>query len=238
MLTNAYYYNLYRPYIMSRRDDNNITQRRSRIADITPQDKIDMGMIFVLNKSLKTEIVRHAQNVSGGVTNFKSSVQALLRNMGGFGLNAMYSGYDSALRLLEDDIIDVIDAYNIGTGFLMRQQQSDTLRNYSYGLREKIYQGRDRLSMLGIYMENEYETLLFDPAVLRDLSETEIHIAINLNMPVFHSMHNSAIEILVEPLVVHMGFKGLSYHYNYQIGRMVEDGFGIIESGMIIDRVV
>ena len=238
MLTNAYYYNLYRPYILGNRDNDNITKKRSRIAEITAQDKLDRGMIFVLNKSLKAEIVQHARNVSGGVTNFKSSVAALLRDMGGFSLNAMYSGYDSAMLLVEEDLISVTDAYNIGTAFLCRQQQSNALRNYSYTLQEKMYQGQDRLKMLGISFENEAEKLLFDPTVLHELSEVEIHIALGSNIPVFHSVHQSTAEILIEPLAVHMGFKGLSYHYNYQIGRMVEDGFGIIESGMVVDRVI
>jgi len=238
MLTNAYYYKLYRPYILGSRDKNDVTHRRAKIAEATPQARMDRGMVFVLNKSLKSEIVRYARSVSQGVTQFKTTVHSLSKDMGNFGLNAMYNGYDSALQLVEDGLYAVAEAYNTSTGFLERQQQSESLRSYSHALRDKMEQGRDLLGMLGVSFGVDDDSMVFDPSVLQELSQIELHVAIGSNLQVFHSLHQSATEVLVEPLSVHMGFKGLSYHYNYQLGRMVEDGFGIIESGMIIDRVV
>ena len=44
--------------------------------------------------------------------------------------------------------------------------------------------------------------------------------------------------MLSEPLIEHMHFRGLSYHYNYQLGRMETEGFNLIESGMLVDRFV
>jgi hypothetical protein len=35
-----------------------------------------------------------------------------------------------------------------------------------------------------------------------------------------------------------MRFKGLGYHYNYKMGAMETDGFGILETGMLIDKAV
>ena len=238
MLTNAYYYKLYRPYIFGSRERNDVVQRRSRIAATTPQDKIEQGMIIVLNKSLKDEIVSHARNVSHGVTYFKSSVRMAIANMGSFGLNAMYNGYDSAVRMVEEDLENMAAAYNTGTAYLQRQQQSADLRSFSQALRDRIYQGQDRLGLLGFTVDAENESLHFDQSIIRGLSHIELHAAIGANMQVFHGLHQSTNDVLVAPLVSHMHFRGLSYHYNYQLGRMVEDGFGIIESGMIVDRVV
>jgi len=239
MLTKAFYFNMYRPYIVgSRNNRNDVTSKRSRIARTSPQEKMDQGMRIVLNKSLKNEIVHYARNVSQGVTGFKSSVNTLLRDMGSFGLNSMYNGYESALQTVEEGLFAMADAYNEGNSFLKRQQQSADLRSFSDTLRERIYQGRDRLGLLGLNVQNEGESVMFDPSVVRSLSQIEMHAAIGANMQVFHSMHHSTSEVLTAPLSSHIGFKGLNYHYNYQLGRMVEDGFGIIESGMIVDRVV
>lgn len=239
MLTNAYYYNLYRPYILGSREDNsNITCRRSRIAETSPQEKLGRGMIIVLNKSLKQEIVRYAQNVSNGVTQFKSSLRMTLADMGSFALNAMYNGYESAVNLVEQDLMNLANSYNVGTAFLDHQQQSSDLRDFSGLVKERMYQGRDRLSLLGITVGEEGESLEFDPSILRSLTQIELHAAIGANMQIFHSLHQTTTEMLTAPLSSHMHFRGLNYHYNYQLGRMVEDGFGIIESGMIVDRVV
>jgi len=236
VLTNAYYYNAYRPYIVGVRNRNDITVKRSRIAETTPKDKLDQGMMIVLNKAMKNEIVRYAQNVSGGVTNFKSSVRTLLKDMGNFTVNAMYDGYESATRMIEKDIVAVTEAYNKSTAFLAEQQQSGELRSFSNILRDRALQGQDRLGMLGVSIEEN--TMRFDSEVFRSMSHIELHGAIGANMPVFHSLHKSTTAVLTTPLSSHMHFKGLNYHYNYQLGKMVEDGFGIIESGMIVDRIV
>ena len=238
MLTNVFYYNLYRPYIVGSRESNDITHKRSRIAETTPQDKIDRGMTIVLNKSLKAEIVRHVRSISHGVTGFKTSLNRLLNDMGGFGLNAMYNGYDSAVYDVEKGLASVVDAYNKGTPFLERQEQSSELRDFSQSVRERMYQGSERLGLLGISFDEESNAMQFDPSVLQSLSQFELHSAIGANIQVFHSLHQTTTDVLTAPLSAHLGFRGLSYHYNYQLGRIVEDGFGIIESGMIIDRVV
>jgi len=201
-------------------------------------EKVNRGMVVVLNKSLKSEIVRYARNVSQGVTGFKASLNTLLSDMGSFGLNAMYNGYESALRMVEDDLTKLAAAYNKSSGFLENQRESTELRHFSVNLRERLSQGKERLSLLGLNFSTEGYGLEFDSEVLQSLSQIELHGAIGANMQVLHSLHQSTTEVLSAPLSAHIGFKGLSYHYNYQLGRMVEDGFGIIESGMIVDRVV
>jgi len=241
VLTNAFYYRLYRPYLVSSRDRNDITARRSRIAKTTPQEKLDQGMTIVLNKSLKNEIVNYAQNVSHGVTGFKSNVRKLITDMGSFGLNAMYNGYDSAVYNMGRNLQAVASSYNKSVEFFDSQQQSGELRSFSRELRDRIGQGQDRLSMLGLSLEEtpgQAARMRFDREALQELSHIELHTAISANLQVFHSLHQSATEVLTAPLSSHIQFKGLNYHYNYQLGRMVEDGFGIIESGMIVDRIV
>ena len=238
MLTSAFYYNFYRPYIVGVRERSDTVYKRPRIARSSHQDKLDQGMRIVLNKSRKDEIVNYAKNVSQGVTNFKSTVHMALSNMSSFGLNAMYNGYDSALSLVEEDLTNLTTAYNISTAFLWEQNQSADLRSFSQTLRDRIYQERDRLGLLGLSLEEENEGLRFDPAALRGLTHIELHAAIGANMQVFHGLDQSTTDMLTAPMSSHMSFRGLSYHYNYQLGRMVEDGFGMIESGMIVDRVV
>jgi hypothetical protein len=209
-----------------------------RIAESSPRDRLDSGMVFVLNKSAKSEIINYARNVSFGVTDFKTAANTLLRDMGGFSLNAMYNGYATAMHMVSEGLKNVAEAYNAGTAFLDRQSQSNELRFFSQSLRDRMSQGRDRLELLGITIDEQTDTISFDNSVFLGLSQIEAHAAIGANIQIFHSLSRTTTEILTAPLSSHMRFSGLSYHYNYQLGRMVEDGFGLIESGMIVDRVV
>jgi hypothetical protein len=45
-------------------------------------------------------------------------------------------------------------------------------------------------------------------------------------------------DFLTDPLVDHMKFKGLGYHYNYKMGMMETDGFNTIEAGLLINKAV
>ena len=148
MLTNAFYFRLYQPYLVGKRDRNIVTARRNRIAKTTPQEKLDQGMTIVLNKSLKNEIVNYAQNVSQGVTGFKSNVRRLITDMGSFGLNAMYNGYDSAVYSMGRNLQAVANSYNKSVDFFDRQQQSGELRSFSRELSDRINQGQDHTRLI------------------------------------------------------------------------------------------
>ncbi|MCL1997249.1 MAG: hypothetical protein FWG65_00600 [Turicibacter sp.] len=238
MLTNVYYYKFYKPYIIGRRGENGETSKQSRIAEMTPHDKLQNGMIIVFNKSLKKEIVEYVKNVAHSVTGLKSAVHAALTDMGSFGLNAMYDGYDSALDLIEDDMLDLVDIYNESSVFLREQDQSEDLRQFSLILKEGLQQGSDRLKSLGLTLDSDLNTLHYDKSKLRNMTTIEMHATIGANIQLFHSLHQNATEILSEPLSAHMRFDGLSYSFSYRIANLPLDGYDVIHAGMVVDRVL
>jgi len=251
LLTNVYYYNLYRPYILStvnrsnrsnrgtrNSEESSDSARKPKIAEMSPRNRLDSGLMIVLNKSLNAEIVDYARNVSKGITGFKSSVRNTLLNMNNLGINSVYDGYDNARDAVEDGLFNLVDYFNESTEFLDRQTQSQELQGYSNELRGKAMQGQNRLKLLGVSVSDAGDAMLFNPDVVRNLSQIELHAAISSTMQIFYSFYQTTSDVLVEPLSTHMPFKGLSYHYNYQLGRMVEDGFNVIEAGMIVDRLV
>ena len=235
MLTNVYYYNFYRPYIMGSRNQIQDTSKRARIAVQRSQNAMNPDMQYVLNKSLSSEIVHYAQNVSFGVTGFRTAVRRLLQDMGSYNRNALYEGQEATRDQLERQLAAVSELYNANTAFLRQQQHSPSLRTLSFELGDNVYYNRSELGRLGFVLSQD-QTVHFDAEAFRQLNHNEVRDAIGESRPVFNSLYQRTGEILSAPLSQHMQFRGLSYHYNYQVGRMVEDGFSIIESGMLIDR--
>ena len=236
MLTNAFYFTLYRPYILGSRDAvNNYTSRRARIAERTPQYMLDHGMTIVLNKALKDEIVKYAQNVSCSVTGLKYAVRSLINDIENFSINTMEFGFEAATQAVEERLTFLSDTYNENTTFMRQQQHSPQLRTFSYEIGDNVYHNQYRLEKLGFSFSEE--GVHFDPVAYRILGREELQSAFNDNIQVFISLYQSTDDILAAPLSDHMHFRSFSYHYNYKLGRMVEDGFGIIQSGMLLDLV-
>ena len=234
MLTNAFYFKLYRPYMFDIRDQHNRIVRRARIAEKTPQYVKDQGMTFILNKALKDEIVNYAQNVSHNVTGLNIAVRSLMRDMRNFEDTAEEYGHEAAIQQIEYRLDRLTEAFNQNANFMEYQQHSAQLRNFSYELSNNVYHNRERLGRVGFYFSEE-EEVRFNPDSLRLLHDDEIKTAFDESLQVFSVLYRNTGDILSAPLSEHMQFKGLSYHYNYRLGKIVEDGFGMIQSGMLLD---
>lgn len=239
MLTSIYYYNMYKPYIVSNRETNEFSPKRSRIADrrqtAAPEQK---NQVYILNKSLKDEIVQYARGVSYGATYLRSSTRQTTSDMENFNRNVHRDGFDKAQEWLEDDLSEFAENYNNAVAFMQEQTHSKELRSFSYEMADNIYYNRDRLSMLGLGL-SESGRLNFDREGYQGLSQDQVNIAIGENIGIFTDLHSHTGELLTEPLAGHMNFKGLNYHYNYKMGTMVtDDGFGMIGTGLLIDKAV
>jgi hypothetical protein len=239
MLTSVFYYNLYKPYLVSNaggKSGDYTIPRRSRIANRreTPETS---GPVFVLNKSLKNEMVKYARSVSCGVVDLRSATNRTESLMLDFNRTAHTEGWDSALGELVKNLSSFAYNYNQSTEFMQNQEHSTSLAAFSYEIADNIFYNRNRLEMLGLHLsENGY--FAFDPTRVSGLSFEEVNVAIGETIGIFSGLQSFTQQLLNEPLVEHMRFKGLNYHYNYQRGRLETDGFGLLETGLLLDRKV
>jgi hypothetical protein len=240
VLTNLYYFGLYKPYIVGNSDASAPFEKRARIAERRKAEPVEpqpTGRHYILNKSLKDEIIRYAHDVSYGVTGVRTAVYELIRDIEDFDKHAFKNGYAGALGDVIDDLETIKDAYNRGRGFMREQKHSAGLRVFSYEMDDRINHNAERLRLLGISLD-EREGMRFDPAQLKRMNPEGARAAMVVNLPIFDGLNRSATEVLSQPLAQHMRFKALGYHYNYRMGRLEEDGFGIIESGLIYNKAV
>ncbi len=192
------------------------------------------GQKFVLNKAVKDEIIEYAQSVSHGVTNLRSSARRTVYDMENFNRKTYYEGWDEAVNLLTKDLSAFAKNYNNTTDFMQNQEQSDNLRTFSYEVTDNIRYNKDRLNMLGFSFSDE-GYMRFDKQAIYEMSPERINIAIGENIKIFGDLQHHTENVLTEPLISHMKFKALNYHYNYKMGVMETDGFSLLETGMLVD---
>ena len=236
MLTNVYYYNIYKPYIVSSTEKGAYTPKWNRIADrktsAEPSTKI-----YVLNKSHKNEIIDFAHNVSLGVNGFRTTARMAAIDMKNFDREVGRGSYEKAQKLLGDDLEKFANRYNEAVDFMLNQGASVNLRLFSYEVTDNLRYNREELDMLGLNFTEDGK-LTFDKTYFNELSTDGLRIAMNTNIDVFTGFQKQGEAFLTAPLAAHMGFKGLGYHYNYKMGKMEMDGYSIIETGLIVNKAV
>ncbi|MCL1878109.1 MAG: hypothetical protein FWF80_04560 [Defluviitaleaceae bacterium] len=235
MLTSVFYYSIYRPYIVGNAGarDGSYVPRKQRIA----QGNEPAGRVFVLNKALRNEIIDYAQSVSNGVTSLRDATKRAAVDMENFNRNVHRNGYENAIENMADNLETFAAHYNDSADFMYQQSHSTGLRSYSGEVIENVHQNSTRLLMLGLSISDE-GSIAFDREYVSALSHEAVNVAIGENIGLFEGLRTYTQQLMTEPLVEHMRFRGLSYHYNYRMGTMETDGYSLIEAGMIVDRRV
>jgi len=239
MLTSVFYFNLYKPYLVgnvSNRGNQVYAPRRERIAAGRENTEAS-GRTFVLNKSLRNEIVRYAQAVSFGVTDLRSATKQAANDMENFNRSVYVDGWENAVNNLAGDLEQFADDFNRSAGFMQSQLHSAGLRAFSNEVAENVYENRSRLEMLGLTLSEE-GSMAFSRGQVEAMSHEEINAAIGENLEIFEGLRNYTQQLMTEPLMEHMRFRGLNYHYNYRMGTMEAEGYSLLEAGMLVDRLV
>ena len=239
MLTSIFYYNIYRPYLVgnvTNRGNNIYSPKKERIN--TGRERPDQtGRIFVLNKALRREIVEYAQAVSHGVTDFREATKHTVTNMETFNRTVHSDGFYYAVSNLAHELESFTGYFNKSSAFLQTQVHSAGLRAYSSEMAENIFHNRERLEMLGITLLSDGR-MFFSRNQVESMTHREINLAIGENLAIFEGLRAFSGQLMTEPLLEHMRFRGLKYHYNYRLGTMEAEGYSLIEAGMLVDKRV
>jgi hypothetical protein len=119
---------------------------------------------------------------------------------------------------------------------MQHQKHSTGLRSYSGEVIENVHSNQTRLAMLGLTLDEGQ--MSFNREKITGISHEAMNVAIGENIELFEGLRSYSQQLLKEPLIEHMRFKGLSYNYNSRMGTMEADGYSLIEAGMLVDRVV
>jgi len=236
VLTDIFYYISYKPYIFKTVESGEQPARpkREKIADMRHNAQ---NFKVLLSKSLRPDVVDYVRGITYSVVGIKESTKYIVRDMTDFNKNLHRRGVDTAKRWIKCDLEEFVESYNTSTQCLCEQKHSQALRQFSESLKHSASINLERLALLGIYLEKDGK-LIFDEEKFNGLDEWRLSVAIGETLSLFKNIYSESSEILGEPLKEHMDFRGHGYYYNYKLGRIENDTFKIIESGMIVDRAV
>jgi len=232
MVTNVYYFKHYAPYIIN-------NARRRRIADYPRSDAFigDGDETYVLNKSLKKEVVGYATELSRAVNGLKDSSKYIVQDARAFVKNEKEAGLVKTVGWMADNISNFIESYNRTISFANKNKDSRVLTEFADDLSYDLSVSLTALSRYHM-TEDDGALLAFDESALKNDSKKNVRIANKQNLPFFEHVYDSSGKLLTAPLSEHMNFKNLKYYYNYKTGKISQDTFAIIGSGMIVNEGV
>ncbi len=237
MLTNLFYYDFYKPYIFknekitSKYPKSNSDKSKNSEARFLNDDKSENEYSFFLNKTFKKEIVNYAENISVDFNSIKNSVKNIINNVGG-----SYVNIDSKKEILKKELSELEEKYNSYKDFAENNyKNSSLLSEFSDNLKFCFEENSGVLAKFGMNYDNEAQTLYFDEEYFNSLNLSKMGKNINELSEFCKTVYDQTCEIMKVPMEEYMGFKNLSYYYNYIFSNENHNTVKIIETGMLVD---
>ncbi len=233
MLTQIYYYNYYKPYILKNSEADSV--KRSAFSEL--RQSVSFGKndkVYLLNKAFRTDVLSYAKQLSESVNGLRESSFSLLRDM--------HKGvFDEETRskkeILSDGLREFVDGYNKLIKFSGDQAHSKNLKEFTKNISRQVFNNHMGLKKFGLEVK-ETGDITFNEEAYDELSEERLSILLYKSEGFLKKIHEGTKNMLKLPLSEHMRFKDLGYYYNYKYGKPTANTFKIIESGMLVDKVV
>ena len=233
MLTSIYYYRYYRPYMLRTLEPSGaVSPKRSQIAQ---KPEVEPNSSFLLNKSLRVDVIAHARQTSSSINGVKDGARRVVSSMEDFNQLAHSHGLKSARENVSEKLAAFTDSFNQSVEFMSSQVHSQGLRDFADNLINRALYNQHELEFVDIFTEDGH-TLMFSQADFLQKDQDALNIAFGRSIGTFLQTYKDSTIMLNTPLSEHMHFQNLSYFYNYRMGAIVDETFKLIESGLIINK--
>ncbi|GHU54577.1 hypothetical protein AGMMS49975_15160 [Clostridia bacterium] len=238
MLTEIFYYNHYKPYILKNYGVKKIGRPEKITRDYDFSKAPDEQERFVLNHALKSELVEYAKGLSSSVNSLRESAKDMSANIKRFSSAATPEDKEYARYALSLDLEYFAESYNVNVGLDTNRTYSDTLQYFVEDSKYDLAASVKSLSEYAFDISEDGSRITFDKKKFDRLGEDVLKKAGRNNRDFFEQIYKSSTSLLKVPLAEHLGFKDLSYYYNYKLGTIEKDSFKYIQSGMLVNIVV
>ena len=234
MLTNLYYYDHYRPYIL--RTKPVILPGPISVAYAQKSAEAEKNKAFLLNSAYKSDVIQYVRDMSNTVNSLKCSIMELLKSA----RSGMFSTENDAFGLKNyfiSDLKNFVNSANEALSFTKSQNNSQELANFSQTVTDIIINNREVFQQLCISVEeNGSIALSSEDAAKKKLKD--LFTGLIGASGALIEIHDKTKELMANPLTDHMKFKSLGYYYNYKYGSIKDNTFNIIDSGMLFDKEI
>ena len=242
MLTNVYYYGFYKPYIINKQPKSTVGAYRAPGQKSVSKDASNAESAPVVNlqknNAVKRDVIKYAQDIYKNVTEMKDSAKYLNNNAESYYLNVLDESFDTARNWALEDIAFFTESYNDAVDFGLGQTHSADLNRYAADMVNISLENRKDLEPSGISLSKDGTKMSFDPETLKSKDYLDFGTSLADLKHVSSKIYNRTKDVLDKPLTEHMSFKQLSYYYNYRISKKQSNGFSLIESGLILDKII
>ena len=241
MLTTLFYYDYYKPYMIGGVTSNkNMPAQRIKRAS-AKQDVIDRtfnapnGAVIERNMSVKAEVISYARNFSSGVTGIKDGAKSLINNADYIKFTAHSEGMDSAVEWLQEEVASFAGAFNKANDFAKNQEHSTAVSDFVDDVAGELLSNADSLAPAGLSFNANGSLLVNEGVFGEDISFARLSSLLEGLTETVGKVYKTATDFLTAPLSEHMGFRSLSYYYDYRLGGIAHNSMNIVSSGLIVD---
>lgn len=236
MLTNLYYYDYYRPYILKNENLKSINRRNTTKSNedtsssySSEANESTKSFSFFLNKSLKNEIINYASTISKDFNSMKDTARFMSNK-----LNKNNLSDKENIEDISNGLDDFVNEYNEYLDFAEdNYENSNVLRDYAENVITMVSENKDYLAQIGINI-NEDKKLTIDKTKFEKNINNITDISENIKK-MYNDIYEDTCAVMNMPLSQHMNFKNLSYYYNYKYASIDYKTFNITDTGMLVD---
>lgn len=228
MITNLFYYDVYKPYIIEDLHSKKIKMPSSKDFILSSQNGIQKFSYF-LNKSSKKEIISYITQVSNNFNNLKSTSHYLALRLNNN--LSIKNGIENSSK----QINTFVKGYNQFLEFYNTNENAK-INFYSYinSLQDIIYENKDILSKVGISIDKNNKLNIEESLTSKLLLDCNSNVLNNLKY-VYDLIYQRTCDYMKSPLTDCMNFKNLSYYFNYSLYNNPNKTFPLIEGGLLVN---
>jgi hypothetical protein len=239
MLTSLHYFGHYRDFVLRTSSGSNSNFNRSLLSkgqvrsSILTRAEGGLAPAVHLNKSYDKRILGYIDALGQNMVKLKGAARTYVEDVNN--LDFEYSditSFENHFRWIDEDLRNFTASYNTLDGIVARLPFSNHLPHFTHSIRNITQRNEILLSHLGVVAADEGGLAYHGVG-----TATTLEIA-RAAADAFKSAYDAAREFLVHPMTHHLQFSELSYYYNYTIGDSPMDTFRLLESGLLIDRLI
>ena len=239
MLTSLHYFGHYRDFVLRNSSGSNSNFNRSLLnreqvrKSVISQPSSAGAPTVQLNKSYDKRVLGYIEALGENVVKLKDAARMYVNDVTSldFEHNDLLS-FESHLRWLDEDLRTFTASFNALGGMAVKSPYSNHLPHFTHSIRNITQRDEILLSHLGVVAADEGGLTYHGVGTTATLGVARSAVSM------FKSAYETAREFLAHPMTHHLNFNELSYYYNYTIGSSPMDTFRLLESGLLIDRMI
>lgn len=242
MLTSIHYFSQYRDYALRTSSGRNTNFHGSLYTKKQPNRTSAAASAILhagstpkvqLNKSYGPNVLQYIKSLGQNIITLKDSARLFVSDTGSLDYDAGGSlSFEGHLRWIDEDLRNFANSYNNLDYLSRRSNHNAALGDFTHSIRSIARGHEQMLSHLGVITADEGG--LSYHGIGQGATKEITRAAVGA----FQETYEASREFLAHPMTAHLQFKDLTYYYNYTIGNQPSDAYRLIESGILMNKLI